>query len=101
MIPQHVKQLDVTVKNVDEMIMVPKRFNHFYIVIFRFAEHFLGRPQEIVVWLQNKIIDFTYHYDYECSYLSIWFDKTMTNRQPLTMTPPHKRAKILHSYNDF
>ncbi len=62
MIPQHVKQLDVTVKNVDEMIMVLKRFNHLYIVIFRFSEHFLGRPQEIVVWLQNKTIDFTYHY---------------------------------------
>ncbi len=86
-------------KNVDEMITILTRLNHLYIVIFRFEKHFLGRPQEIVVWLQNKTIDFTYHY--EDNYLSIWLGKTMNHRQPLTMTPPRKRAKIFHRYNDF
>lgn len=99
MIPRHVKQLDVKVKNVDEMIKILTRLNHLCIIKFRFAKHFVGRPQEITVWLQNKKIDFTYHYEY--SYLSIWLGKTMTHRQPLTMSPPHKRAKILHRYNDF
>jgi hypothetical protein len=98
-IPRHVKQLDVTVKNVDEMITVLTQLKHLHTVVFRLAIDFPGRPQEILAWLQNKAIDYTYHYEYR--YLSIWLGKTMTHRQPLIMTPPHKRAKILHRYDAF
>ena len=98
-IPQHVIQLDVTVKNIHEMITFLTRLTHLQTIIVRFPIHFLDRPQEIIAWLNNRNTDFTYHYEY--SFLSIWLGNAITHRQQLTTMPSHKHARIRHRYNDF
>ena len=96
--PPHVKLLDMTVKSVDEMITILTRLNNFYNAMFRFKEYFLGNHQWAISWLTNKKTDFTYYYADNYSYLSIWLGKPPI--KPPAIVPPHKRAKILHRYDD-
>jgi hypothetical protein len=98
-IPRNVKQVDVVVQNVNDMITILTQLTHLYTIVFQLPKHFSGRPQEIIAWLKDNKIDFMHHYEYK--FLSIWLGKMLINGRSLPITSPREYVQQCYRYNDF
>jgi hypothetical protein len=70
MVPSHVKHLAVSIKNLDEIRLVLRRFQHLSSVQFKFA-HTLDKG--ITQWMKENMTGSNYKAEY-CS-VCVWFGK--------------------------
>jgi hypothetical protein len=74
-VPETVKHLQVSVKNIEDMKIIIERFKYLSSVIFEHLNRAKILSTEFVPWLMENRDKSTYRIDE--IYLCIWFDKIM------------------------